>query len=138
MHHTLAALSPHRAYAVALIRHIYPLRRALVRFRCINDSLLDIRCQTVEGLLDVDVALGGDFHEGDAELVGQLLSFLRGDHAFLFPVAFVADEDLVDAFGGVLFDVGEPCSDICCCFSSGFGDSRHGSILLNDRSSVTS
>ena len=35
-----------------------------------------------------------------------------GYGAFLFPVAFVADEDLVDAFGGVLFDVGEPGADV--------------------------
>jgi hypothetical protein len=28
-----------------------------------------------------------------------------GDCAFFFPVAFVADEDFVDAFRGVLFDV---------------------------------
>ena len=35
------------------------------------------------------------------------------DGAFLLPVALVADEDLVDAFGGVLFDVGEPGADVC-------------------------
>jgi len=37
---------------------------------------------------------------------------LRADRPLLFPVAFVADEDLVDAFGCVLFDVGEPGSDV--------------------------
>ena len=30
------------------------------------------------------------------------------DRAFLLPVAFVANQDLVDSFRGVLFDVGEP------------------------------
>jgi len=37
---------------------------------------------------------------------------LGADGALFFPVAFVADEDLVDAFGGVLFDVGEPGADV--------------------------
>ena len=35
------------------------------------------------------------------------------DGAFFFPVAFVADEDFVYAFAGVLFDVGEPGADVC-------------------------
>jgi hypothetical protein len=38
------------------------------------------------------------------------LALFRGDGALLLPVAFVADQDLVDAFTGVLLDVGEPCS----------------------------
>ena len=35
------------------------------------------------------------------------------DLALFFPVAFVADEDLVDAFGCVLLDVGEPGAYVC-------------------------
>jgi hypothetical protein len=33
------------------------------------------------------------------------LALLGADDALFFPVAFVADEDFVDAFRGVLFDV---------------------------------
>ena len=63
-------------------------------------------------MFDVDVAFRGDFEERDVKLVGKLLAALRGDRALLFPVALVADEDLLDAFGGVLLDVGEPGADI--------------------------
>ena len=41
-----------------------------------------------------------------------MLATLHGDHTLLIPVAFVADEDLLDAFGGVLLDVGEPGTNI--------------------------
>ena len=78
----------------------------------VDDAFLDITREAEEGLLDVDIALGRDFHEGDAELVGQCLALFGGDGAFLLPVAFVADEDFVHAFGGVLFDVGEPGADV--------------------------
>jgi hypothetical protein len=40
------------------------------------------------------------------------LAAFRADLALLFPVAFVAYQDLVDALGGVLLDVGKPCADI--------------------------
>lgn len=40
------------------------------------------------------------------------MALFCGDGALLFPVALVADEDLVDALGGVLLDVGEPCADV--------------------------
>ena len=93
--------------------HTTTLLVLLWRLLCIDDALLDIRRQAEKGLFHVDVAFGRDFHEGDAELVGQGLALLGGDGALLFPVAFVADEDFVHAFGGVLLDVGEPCSDVC-------------------------
>lgn len=71
----------------------------------IDDALLDITGEGEEGLFHVDVALCRDLHEGDAEFVSQSLALGGGDSALLFPVTFVADEDLVDAFGGMLFDV---------------------------------
>lgn len=79
----------------------------------VDDALLDISGQAEEGLLHVDVGLCADLHEGDAELVGERLALLRRDRALLFPVALVADQDLVDALGGVLLDVGEPGADVC-------------------------
>lgn len=84
----------------------------LIRPGSIDKALLDIAGEAVKRLVDVDVALGRDLEEGDAEFVGEGLALFCGDGALLFPVALVADEDLVDAFGGVLLDVGEPCADV--------------------------
>ncbi|KAI6751549.1 hypothetical protein HG531_006245 [Fusarium graminearum] len=42
-------------------------------------------------LVDVDVALGGDLEERDAQLVGEGLALLGGNDALLLPVALVAD-----------------------------------------------
>lgn len=86
----------------------------------IDEAFLDIACEAVEGLLDVDVALCADFEEGDAQLVSQGLSLFCADGALLFPVAFVSDKDLVDAFAGVLLDIGEPGSDVWVWVSGGF------------------
>jgi len=104
---------PHPPHPTTLLGHINPLRRPLLRLRRINNPLLDIRREAIKRLLHINIALGRDFHEGDAELVGELLAALDADDAFFLPVAFVADEDFIDAFGGVLFDVGEPGSDVC-------------------------
>lgn len=109
-------LSPHRTYTIILLRHINALRRTLIRFRRIDNPLLDIGRQAVKGLFDIDVALGRYLHEGNAELVGELLTSLDRYRSLFFPVAFVSDQDFVDAFGGVLLDVGEPGSDIWCFF----------------------
>lgn len=91
--------------------HLRPLR--LIRPRTVNQALLDIAREAVKRLVDVDVALRGDLEKRDAEFVGKRLALFCGDCALFLPVALVADEDLVDAFGGVLLDVGEPCADIC-------------------------
>lgn len=80
---------------------------------CIDDALLDVRSETVEGLLDVDIRLCGDFEEGDIELVGECLALFCRYGTLLFPVAFVAYENLVDALGGVLLDVGKPSAYVC-------------------------
>lgn len=80
--------------------------------RRVDDAFLDIRSEGEEGLFDVDVALCADFHKRDTEFVGEGLALGGGDGPFLFPVALVAYEDLVHAFGCVLFDVGKPCSDV--------------------------
>jgi len=90
--------------------HLWP--RLLIRPRTIDQPRLDIRCERVEGLVNVDVALCADLEEGDAEFVCKRLALFCGNCALFFPVALVANEDLVDAFGGVLLDVGEPCADV--------------------------
>ena len=79
----------------------------------VHQSLLDICREGEKGLFDVDVALCADFHEWDAELVGEGLTLFCAYGTLLFPVALVANQDLVDAFAGVLFDVGEPGADVC-------------------------
>lgn len=95
-----------------MIRDIDPLCRARLRLGAFHEPLLDIPGQAVKRLLHVDVTLGADFEEGDAEFVGELLPSLGGDGALLFPVTFVADEDFVDTLGGVLLDVGKPGPDV--------------------------
>ena len=79
----------------------------------IDQTLLDVGGEAVEGLVNVDVALGGDLEEGDAELIGKSLALLGADDALLFPITLVADQDLVDALGSVLLNIGEPGSDVC-------------------------
>lgn len=91
--------------------HLGALRR--VRPRAINQPLLDVGSERVKGLVDVDVALCADLEEGDAEFVCKGLATFCTDDTFLFPIALVANENLVDALGGVLLDVGEPCADVC-------------------------
>jgi hypothetical protein len=109
----LTALSAH-ASTIRIVRvaHIDFRARRLVRPRAVNKPGFDIRRERVKGLVDVDVALRRDLEEWDTELVRKRLSLLCGNSALLFPVALVADEDLVDALGGVLLYVGEPCADV--------------------------
>jgi hypothetical protein len=113
--HSLTAFSAHTRIRVSLCTNVHLGRSSLVRPRRINQPLLDVARQRVEGLVDIDVALSRDLQERDAEFVGEGLALFCGDGALLFPVALVADEDLVDAFRGVLLDVGEPCADVCYC-----------------------
>lgn len=63
-------------------------------------------------MVDIDVALGRHFKEGDTEFIGKLLSLLSRNDTLLLPVTFVSDKDLVDTFRGVLLDVGEPGANI--------------------------
>ena len=108
----LTALSAHSRIASICPANIHPRLRRLIRARGVNQSLFDIACERIEGLVHVYVALRADLKKRDAELVCEGLSLFCGDGALLFPVALVAYQDLVDALGGVLFDVGEPCADI--------------------------
>ena len=103
------------AHATSWLSAINVDRRLLLLLRLlgVDDALLDVACEAEEGLLDVDVRFRADFHEGDAELVGERLTLLGGHCALLFPVTFVANEDLVNALGCVLLDVGEPGADVC-------------------------
>lgn len=84
----------------------------LVVLGVVDEALLDVGSEAVEGLVDVDVALGRDLEEGDAEFVGEGLALLGRNDTLLFPVTLVSDEDLVDTFGSVLFYVCEPCANV--------------------------
>ena len=95
-----------------LIVYADSLRACLFRFRTVH-SLFDIGCKIVKGFLDVDVVLRRDFQERYSQFVGQLLTLLRCYSSLLFPVAFVPNKDLVDTLASMLFDVREPCSDVC-------------------------
>lgn len=105
--HPLAAILAHPATCL-LTTDVHALLAALLlllRLLGIHNPLLDVARQREEGVLDIDVGLGRNLHEWDAELVRERLALFGGDGALLFPVAFVTDEDLVHAFGCVLLDV---------------------------------
>src|SRR5215472_3441198 len=87
--------------------------RWLVLQLCVDYSLLNVCSKTVERLVDVDISLCRGFKEGDAELVSQCLAFFCRHGTLLFPIALVAYENLVDAFGGVLLHVGKPSAYVC-------------------------
>ena len=48
----------------------------------------------------------------EAELVGEFAALFFSDGSLLRPVGLVANEDLVYAFGGMLFDVCVPGADV--------------------------
>lgn len=110
----LTALPSHcRTYTIVLLRHIHALRCALIRFRSVDDALFNVGRKAIKRLLDVDVALGRHLHEGNTQLVGELLTSLHRHRPLFLPVAFISDQNLVDAFGGVLLDIGKPGPNIC-------------------------
>jgi hypothetical protein len=112
--HPLTALPTHPpTIRIALLSDIDLGRRTRIRPRAINEALLDVRGEAVKRLIHVDVALSRDLEERDAEFVSKRLALFCRDGALFFPVALVANEYLVDALGGVLLDVGEPCADVC-------------------------
>lgn len=109
----LTALAAHASVCAPCVAHVHRGAGSLVRPGAIDEALLNIRGERIEGLVDVDVALCRDLEEGDPELIGEGLAALGADGTLLFPIALVADENLVDAFGGVLLDVGKPRADVC-------------------------
>jgi hypothetical protein len=107
----LAALPASARILTRSLIYMEPWRATIVSLGGIH-TLLDVRCKTVKGLLDVDVVLRGHLQEGNAKLISQLLALLGGDGPLLLPVALVSDQDLVNALAGVLLDVGKPGSDV--------------------------
>ena len=102
--HFLAALATHTT-PTSLPSNIHTLSGRLIYFRRVDDPLLDIRRQTIERLLNIDVALRRDLEERYSELVCQFLALFCRYRTLVFPIALVSDEDLVYSFCGVLFDV---------------------------------
>ena len=151
-HGRSTALAAHGTVALPCVAHVNLGALGLVGPRAIDEALLDVRGERVKGLVDVDVALGRDFEERNAEFVCERLAPFCADSALLFPVALVANEDLVNALGGVLLDVGKPCADVWCAVSARGGRagagvegrawswprSRSCNVLLKLLSSVTS
>lgn len=110
--HSLTAVLAHSTRRLAAV-DIDGALLLLLGLLGVDDALLDIAREAEEGLLDVDVGLGADFHEGNAELVRERLALLGRNRALLLPIALVADKDLVHALCRVLLDVGEPRADVC-------------------------
>ena len=76
----------------------------------VDESRLDFACQVEEGFLDVGIRLGRRLNVRNAELLGQLFALLGGDRSLLLPIRLVANQNLGDAFAGMLLDVGVPRS----------------------------
>lgn len=128
-----------RAHAAVLIRYTNALRHAGLWLGGINDSFLDVGCQAVEGLLNIDVPFCGYLHEWNAKLIGQLLTSFRRYGSLLFPVTLVPNQDLIHAFRSMLLDVRKPSPDVYRPISAALDKNpRARASLLNDRSSVTS
>lgn len=68
--------------------------------------------QREERLLDTLVRLRARLQESQPKLVRKLPTLLNSHCAFLVPIAFVSDEDFVDASRSVLLDVRVPSSDV--------------------------
>jgi hypothetical protein len=90
-----------------------------------------------ECFFDVDVGFCTGLDEWDSKFLGKCFPlFLRND-AFFRPVAFIANQNLMDSLCSMLFDILEPCANIWSQFSIP-KIAGAGGILLKDRSSVTS
>lgn len=63
--------------ALALVTDVDTGAGGLIVLGAVDETLLDIGGKAVEGLVNVDVALGGNLEEGDSQFVGQGLSLLR-------------------------------------------------------------
>ena len=109
---SLTALAAHARITTVLPADVHLWRGSLVCPRSVDQPLLDIASQTVKGLVNIDVALCRDLEEGNSKLISESLALFCRDSALLFPIALVANEDLVDTLGGVLFNVGEPCANV--------------------------
>jgi hypothetical protein len=84
-----------------------------------------------ECFFDVDIGFCACFNEWDTKFLGECSALIFRDYAFLGPVAFIPDEDFMDSFCGMLFDVLEPSADV-------YVSNPTRPILLNDLSSQTS
>lgn len=75
-------------------------------------ALLNLAGHGQESLLDVGGVLGRGLEEGDAQAVGELLSDGVLDDLLVGHIALVADEKLVDTFGGVAVNLLQPLLDV--------------------------
>jgi hypothetical protein len=101
----------------------------LLRLLGVDNALLDVAREAEESLFDVDVWFRADFHEGNAELVRKRLTLFSGHCSLLFPITFVANKDLVDAFSRVLLDVREPGANVCRKGENGLASTKDGIAL---------
>lgn len=74
---------------------------------------IDAPRQGEKCLLDTLVNLCTGLQEADAKLIREFAALLFGDGLLLDPIRLVANKNLVDTLGGVLFDVCVPSPDVC-------------------------
>lgn len=76
------------------------------------DDCVDMPGECEERILDAIIDLCRGLHELNTKLIGEFAPLLLCDGALVCPVRLVADKNLVDSFGSVLFNVGMPCTDV--------------------------
>lgn len=59
---------------LTLVADVDARARRLFVLGAVDEALLDVGCEAVKGLVDVDVALCRDLEERDAKLVGESLA----------------------------------------------------------------
>lgn len=68
-------------------------------------AFLYLGSEIIESLFNVDIVLGGNLEEGDAQLICQLLALLSRNSPLFLPVAFISNEDLVHTLTCMLFNI---------------------------------
>lgn len=106
-------------------------------FLCINQSCLDVPCQTNKSFLDIDIGLGTRFKKSNAIFIRKSLATLKVNcllekqpnmwaslqsskwrflissaYLFIRDIAFVAYENFIDSFRRMLLDIFNPVSNI--------------------------
>jgi len=75
-------------------------------------SILDLFGHCQERLLNVGSVLRRSLEEGDAQLIGKFLRNAVLDDLLTGQVGLVADEELINAFGGITINLLEPLLDV--------------------------
>lgn len=79
----------------------------------LRDGKLEVAASHAhEEILNVEAVLGTGLEERNVLLVGESLTFVVLDHALIFEICLVSNDNLVDLLVTVLLDLTEPVLDV--------------------------